>query len=54
MDSGKYASEVNQQLAEGQQRNVQATPTFFVNGERYEGVLLPDQLSGLIEAGQSH
>jgi protein-disulfide isomerase len=54
MDSGKYASDVNQQLAEGQQRNVQATPTFFINGERYEGVLLPDQLSGLIEAGQLH
>jgi len=54
LDSGKYATEVKQQTAEGQQRGVQATPTFFINGQRFEGVLSYDQLVTLIEAGQPH
>jgi protein-disulfide isomerase len=52
LDSGKYATAVAQQKAEGQQLGVQATPTFFINGKRYEGVLSYDQLAALIEAGQ--
>jgi len=51
-DSGKYAAQVNQETSEGQQRGVQATPTFFINGQRYEGVLSFDQLASLIDAGQ--
>jgi protein-disulfide isomerase len=53
LDSGKYAAEVNQQKAEGEQRGVQATPTFFINGKRYEGALSAQQLAELIDAGQS-
>ena len=52
LDRGKYAAEVAQQKAEGQQRGVQATPTFFINGKRYEGALPYDQLAALIEAEQ--
>jgi protein-disulfide isomerase len=52
LDSGKYAAEVNQQNTEGQQRGVTVTPTFFINGKRYEGVLPYDQMAALIEAGQ--
>jgi protein-disulfide isomerase len=31
---------------------VQATPTFFINSKRYEGVLSAQQLAELIDAGQ--
>jgi protein-disulfide isomerase len=54
LTGGKYATEVEQQTVEGQQRGVQATPTFFINGQRFEGVLPYDQLVTLIEAGQPH
>jgi protein-disulfide isomerase len=50
LDSGKYQASVQQQLAQGQQRGVRATPTFFINGKMYEGVLPADQLSSLIDA----
>jgi protein-disulfide isomerase len=52
LDNGKYAAEVNQQKAEGEQRGVQATPTFFINDQRYEGALSAQQLAELINAGQ--
>jgi protein-disulfide isomerase len=51
-DSGKYAAQVSQETSEGQQRGVQATPTFFINGQRYEGVLSFDQLASLIDERQ--
>jgi protein-disulfide isomerase len=51
-DGGKYTSLVQQQLKEGQSRGVQATPTFFVNGQKYEGVLQYDQLVSLIQSAQ--
>ncbi len=50
LDSGKYANAVNHDYAEGQQRGVQATPTFFINGTKYEGALPADQLSTIIDA----
>jgi protein-disulfide isomerase len=52
LDSGKYAAQVSQESSEGQQRGVQATPTFFINGQRYEGVLSFDQLASLIDERQ--
>lgn len=50
LDSGKYTNTVNQDYAEGQQRGVQATPTFFINGTKYEGALPAEQLSAIIDA----
>ncbi len=52
LDSGQYAGLVQQQLRQGQARGVQATPTFFINGQKYEGVLSYDQLVSIIDAGQ--
>ncbi len=52
LDSNKYVSTVQQQTAEGQQRGVAATPTFFINGKKYEGVIPADQLSSIINAAQ--
>ena len=54
LEGGKYAALVQQQLQEGQSRGVQATPTFFINGQKYEGVLSYNQLVSLIDAGQPH
>ena len=52
LDSGKHAATVSRQAAEARQRGVTGTPTFFINGQRYEGVLSADQLTSLIEARQ--
>jgi len=52
LDSGKHSAKVQQELTEGQQRGVQGTPTFFINGQRYEGALSYDQLATLIDAAQ--
>jgi protein-disulfide isomerase len=54
LDSGKYSTKVQQEMTEGQQRGVQGTPTFFINGQRYEGALSYDQLVALIDAAQPH
>ncbi len=50
LDSGKYASAVQQQGAEARQRGVQSTPTFFVNGQIHEGAVTYDQLVALVNA----
>jgi len=54
LDSGRDAAVVQQDTQEGRSRGVQATPTFFVNGERIVGLLAPDQLAALIERKSSH
>ncbi len=53
LDSGKYSSLVHQQSTEGQQRGVTVTPTFFINGKKYEGALPYDQMTALIDAQDS-
>lgn len=50
LDSGKYKAAVAQQLADGQQKGVQATPSFFVNGQMHAGGVPYDQLTALINA----
>jgi protein-disulfide isomerase len=50
LDSQKYSSLVNQQLADGNQRGVKATPTFFINGQIHEGGVAYVQLTALIDA----
>jgi protein-disulfide isomerase len=49
LDSGKYGAAVQQDTQEGRRRGVQGTPTFFVRGQRLEGLLSPAQLAALIE-----
>ena len=50
VDSNKHAAAVQQDYTQGQQRGVQATPTFFINGTKYEGYMPYDQLTPLIDA----
>jgi len=52
LSSGKYATAVQQGTSLATQRGVTATPTFFINGQRYEGVLSYSQLAALIDAAQ--
>jgi protein-disulfide isomerase len=53
LDSNQHAAAVQQDTREGRSRGVQATPTFFVRGQRIEGLLSPDQLAALIERNLS-
>jgi protein-disulfide isomerase len=50
LDTGKYSAAVQQQAAEGQQRGVNVTPTFFINGQKHEGALPYDRMAALIDA----
>jgi len=42
----------SQPAAEAQRLGVTGTPTFFINGRRYEGVLPAERLASIIDAGQ--
>ncbi len=50
LDSGKYAAVVQSETAQGIARGVQATPTFFVNGQKIEGLLSLDQFASLFDS----
>ncbi len=39
LGSGKYSDLINKDLVEGNQRGVNGTPTFFINGRKVEGAL---------------
>ncbi len=52
LDSGKYATLVQQEKAQGVQRGVTATPTFFINGKKVEGFIPADQMAAMIDAAQ--
>lgn len=49
LDSGETAGLVKAQLGEAQDYKMQGTPTFFINGRLYEGVLSYDQLHAAID-----
>ena len=48
-DSGKYAATAKQDTDEGSRRGVSSTPTFFVNGRMYVGLMTADQFGALID-----
>ncbi len=50
LESGKYAAQVQQELTQGQQRGVQATPTFFINNQKFEGVMSYDEMTAQIDS----
>lgn len=50
LDSGRYEDVVSQDMAEGQAREVQSTPTLFVNGEKTVGVVPFSDLQAAIQA----
>ncbi|MBI2583814.1 MAG: DsbA family protein [Candidatus Aenigmarchaeota archaeon] len=44
LDSGVMAGRVNADLSEGKDKGVRATPTFFIDGEKFEGALSVEDL----------
>jgi protein-disulfide isomerase len=49
-DSNKYASLIQQENNEANSRNITSTPTFYVNGQRFVGLLPADQFSAVIDS----
>ena len=49
LDSGKYASEVQKDLQDGQNAGVQGTPTFFINGQKLVGAQPFEAFQQIIE-----
>jgi protein-disulfide isomerase len=49
LESDRYLQKVRDDTAAGQAKGVAATPTFFVNGQKLEGVLSYDQLRAIID-----
>lgn len=50
LDADKYLQDVQNERQTGQQMGVNSTPTFFINGQKYEGVLSYDRLSAIVKA----
>ncbi len=48
IDSHRHAAAVKAETDAGRTRGVRATPTFFVNGQKFEGIPSYEQLSALI------
>lgn len=49
LNSGEQAERVKAQLAEGQSLGLQGTPSLFINGRAFSGVLSYEQLSAVVE-----
>ena len=50
LDSGKYRSEIEKDLTDGQEAGVNGTPTSFLNGQMLPGALPFSQFQSLIES----
>jgi protein-disulfide isomerase len=50
MQSGRYASRIEFSRQEGEQRRVNGTPTFFVNGTEYTGHNTSDGFKALVDS----
>ena len=48
LSSRQFSSRVSAQRQDGRNRNITGTPTFFVNGRRYSGVIPIDQLKSVL------
>ncbi|MBI3290992.1 DsbA family protein [Candidatus Falkowbacteria bacterium] len=53
LDSNKYLSEIEQDLEDGFNAGVRATPTFFINGQRIEGAIPINTFEQIIIAALS-
>ncbi len=49
LDSGKYTRAVRSDLDEARDREVNSTPTLFINGEKVEGAATFAQLQSMVE-----
>jgi protein-disulfide isomerase len=52
LDGGKHANAVQQESQQGQALGVRATPTFFINGQKIEGLLSAQQFGQYIDSLQ--
>jgi len=50
LDSGKYRPVVDREVNEGASAGVMGTPTFFINGKRYNGAFELEALRPILEA----
>jgi protein-disulfide isomerase len=50
MASARYAGRIQASLEEGQARNIQGTPAFFVDGHHYEGRATSDAFKALVDS----
>ena len=50
LGSGKYRKTIERELSEGATSGVMGTPTFFINGKRYNGPFELDALRPILEA----
>lgn len=50
LDAHRYAPKVEKELNEGMNAGVMGTPTFFINGKRYNGAMQRDIVAPLIRA----
>jgi protein-disulfide isomerase len=48
VDSGKYKSEIESEVKQGETAGVQGTPTFFFNGRRYSGAFQADAVAQML------
>ena len=47
LDAGKYRALVDREMHEGETAGVNGTPTFFINGKRYNGSI--EQVGPIVE-----
>lgn len=50
LDSGKYASLIQQEKSDAQTRGIKATPSFYINGRFIEGLLPVAQFTALLDS----
>ena len=50
MDGQRYAARIQASVQEGEARNVGGTPTFFVNGKRFDGHPTSDAFKSLVDS----
>ncbi len=48
-DDGTYSSHVNEDIESGRSSGVKSTPTFFINGDRYDGTWDLDSLLSALD-----
>jgi protein-disulfide isomerase len=50
LNSGKYRKTVDREIDEGMAAGVMGTPTFYIDGKRYNGVMDPSALKPILDA----
>jgi predicted DsbA family dithiol-disulfide isomerase len=48
--SARYAHKVGEDLLSARERGINQTPTFYINDQRFDGAISPEQLQRIVEA----